>query len=185
MIADGPDFTHIHQSVFAAGRTEQIGDAVGGVALRNAIERHSGARFCQADHCRIDLHGFIPHERACSCNCLIARPYRVGARSREMPGVQIPQRLHSGIESACRETGKAAGDRQELDQFRCRRVKATVSVEPHDFRIITVKTENALQPPHFVQRSGNETVGRCSIGVKDLQRRIGSQCYAAPMPQPA
>ena len=115
--AECPNLAQLHQHVLEPAAAQEIGDAVGDVALRHAVQRHRHAGPAKADPGRVEL------DRAPVDPCQgggerrLARAGRIGGRVGEVPGVEIPERLDGDVEGTAGRRGDARCEGQQRDQL--------------------------------------------------------------------
>ena len=98
--ADRPYLAHIDQRRRQACAAQLLDDAVGGVSLRDAVQRDCGATLDESDAVRTHKRPTAADLRQRFGQLLRRRPFRIGPLRGEMIRIKLPQRLHRRIECA-------------------------------------------------------------------------------------
>ena len=166
-----------------AGVLEQHRNAVGDAALGDAVQRERHARPGEADFGRFDRDGAVIHKSLRLGAVGLGGPQRVGARPREVFGIEAPERLHGDIEGALRPLRIRTRLGQERDQLQRRCREPAVLVEAGERALRPVEAEHVLQPVDLGDAARDQAAcaGGVRVGEDDLGRR--PQCDAGPAVQ--
>ena len=160
-----PDLADVHQRVRHPRAEQPLGDAIGQVALRDAVQRDAHAGLPVLDSGGLDRHPFETDAPECALPRLATRAGRHGRVRRiargsavpatvsddrfrpcgELPGVELPQRLNCGIEYAAGQAVQATAQRQQLHEIERRRVDASLPVESAERRVGAVQAEYRVE----------------------------------------
>ena len=97
-----------------------------------------------------------------------------------MAGIELPQRLHRGIEGAAGVAGGGGGLGEKPHEVGGGRVQHAVAVEAAQRGVGAVEAEDTLQTGDFLQAQRDQAVGFGRVGMGDAQAGVGAERHAAP-----
>ena len=183
MAAEGTHLADVQQDVAHAGILQQGRDAIGNIALGDAVQRDGHARTREADLGRLDLDGAVVHQSLRPSEVGCGGPLRTGARTREVRGMEAPERLHGDVEGALRPLRIGAGLGQQRDEFERRRREATVPIEAGERALGPVEAEHVLQPVDLGDAAVDEAAGAGGVRIVQDDLGGGAQRDAGPAVQ--
>ena len=140
--AERAKLTEIDHRALEAFVPQHLGDRIGDIALRQAVERDRHAGTCEADRGRAGLDAAEINELTRN----LARARRdvrlhVGVRP-EMRLIEPPQRLHRYVEGAGTQDAETLALLDERAEFARRLCQCADRVETRNLAVITVKAEH-------------------------------------------
>ena len=158
-------------------------DAIGDVALGDAVEGDRHAWPGEADLGRLELDGAVVHQRLRSGVLTLAWSARIGAGPREVRGVEAPERLHCDVEGALRPLRVGARLRQQRNQLQRRRREVAVPVEARDRALGPVEAEHVLQPVDLFDAARDQAARSGGVGIVKDDLCRSAECNAGPAVQ--
>ena len=183
MPARGARFAEIDEHVGDPAVAQDLGDAVGDVALRDAVEGDGAARALERDAARRDLQRAIVDQRARRRQRRAVRPGGAVGPAVEMFGVERPQRLDRDIERAVGERAESLRRAQHPHHVEARGVEPSAAVELAQGAVVSVQAELAFEPRDLARAIVEETGRRRAVGMFEHDARRRAQGGAAPFAQ--
>src|SRR5690606_2695185 len=104
----------------------------------------------------------------------------VGTGLLEVLRVQVPKRLHAGVEGAAGQPAVVGAFAKQPHQVGGRMRQVALPVQLCKGAVVAVQAEQAFQAMDFGQGLVQQPLGECAVGVVQAQFGVGAQGDAAP-----
>src|SRR5262245_9374838 len=180
---EGAELAEIDDRALEAFVTQEVGNGISDIALRQAVERNRHASAGEADRGRAGLDAAEVDERLRHVTRARGDIHlHIGARP-EMRLVELPQRLHRDVEGTSAERTDALALLDQRAQLGRGSLEPSTVIEARDLAVRPIEAEDALVALDLQAHLADRALCEGRVGVPQGELRDGTEHLALPAVQ--